>query len=138
MLRCSPEHMILAIIELDLNPKKWIKLIRNKDDLVQTADLGLNLHELFSCAVNRRVGRGMTRNELDLKRLTSKLRTKIVNLSSSSTAYNYYDLESEFKKDYSTALEWYKKAIEMDTEVDKEINKIHLAAYFNYKKHTFR
>ena len=30
-------------------------------------------------------------------------------------------------------LEWYKKAIEMDTEVDKEINKIHLAAYFNYK-----
>jgi len=30
-------------------------------------------------------------------------------------------------------LDWQTKAVDMDTEVDKEINKIHLAAYFNYK-----
>jgi len=33
----------------------------------------------------------------------------------------------------SKYLDWHKKAVEMDTEVDKEINKIHLTAYFNYK-----
>ena len=100
-LNVGPEHIILAIIELDLNPKKWIKLIRDKDDLVQTADLGLNLHELFSCAVNRRVGRGMTRNELDLERLTSKLKTRIVNLSSSSTAYNYLIAYNLFSNNFT-------------------------------------
>ena len=56
---------------------------------------------------------------------------------SEDSVYVGYLFDAEARDSLSNMLnkylDWQTKAVDMDAELDKEINKIHLAAYFNYK-----
>ena len=91
-------------MKLSSDPQESIESVRKKNPIgPQTADLGIDLHEFFRIAGRIK---GHPRHGLDVAKLVEKVKAKVVALSC-----NYYGLESEFRKDYSAALKWYRKAL---------------------------
>ena len=120
-LNVAPEHIFLAMMKLSSDPQGSIESVRKKNPLgPQTADLGIDLHEFFRIA-----GRinGHFRHGFDVSKLVEKVRAKVVALSDNSVLYNFYGLESEFRKDYSAALKWYGKALSRE---DNPSDRVHI------------